>query len=270
MKILLSLNYKFFKLEPKQLIELIKKYDKKRIIKGFEIATNSEDDEKYVIELSKIAVEENYIINLHSSSFDSLEKANRYIEFAVKISKITKRKLNIVYHPINAKNITESKEKTKKQIDELIKYIKLKRYLENIEISIENLNDINKIKRLKKEDLVEILERQHNLKFTYDIGHEIIEGIKTEKLVPELEERLNNIHIHTYKKKLDHYPIKNINDEKTIKKLLNKYSDNKTVVLEYALDYIEGDKFEIKLKNYIESAKKLDNDKNNFLYSIIN
>ena len=30
MKILLSLNYKFFKLEPKQLIELIKKYDNKR------------------------------------------------------------------------------------------------------------------------------------------------------------------------------------------------------------------------------------------------
>ena len=117
------------------------------------------------------------------------------------------------------------------------------------------MNDINKIERLKKEGLVEILERQHNLKFTYDIGHEIIEGIKTEKLVPELEERLNNIHIHTYKKNLDHYPIKNINDEKTIKKLLNKYSDNKTVVLEYALDYIEGDKFEIKLKNYIESAK---------------
>ena len=154
MKILLSLNYKFFKLEPKQLIELIKKYDKKRIIKGFEIATNSEDDEKYVIELSKIVVEENYIINLHSPSFDSLEKANRYIEFAVKISKITKRKLNIVYHPINAKNITESKEKTKKQIDELIKYIKLKRYLENIEISIENLNDINKIERLKKDNTI--------------------------------------------------------------------------------------------------------------------
>ena len=60
--------------------------------------------------------------------------------------------------------------------------------------------------------------------------------------------------MHTYQKDLDHYPINNIDEYKLIKELLEKYGENKTVVLEYALDYIEGENFETKLKNYVESA----------------
>ena len=184
-----------------------------------------------------------------------MEDAKKYLNFAVEISKIMKRKTNIVYHPINAKSIEESKEKTKEQIKEIMKYIEENRYYENIELSIENLNDMNGIKRLKKEDFIEILETKKSLKFTYDIGHEIIDGIKTERLVNILDERLNNIHIHTFQKDLDHFPIKTINEYETIKKILEKYGYNKTVVLEYAIDYIEGENFETKLQNYVESAK---------------
>ena len=255
MEILLSLNFKFFNLEPEKLIELIQKYDKENLISGFEIATNSKKDELYVLRLAKIASKNEYIVNLHSPSFKNIEEVKEYLNFAVEISKIMKKKTNIVYHPISVNSIDESKEKTKWQIEEIIKYIEAKKYYNNVELSIENLNDMNGIKRLKKEDLIEILDQQKSLKFTYDIGHEIIDGIKTEKLVNILDERLNNIHIHTYKKNLDHYPIKNINEYKLIKALLEKYGENKTVVLEYALDYIEGEDFETKLKNYVESAK---------------
>ena len=62
---------------------------------------------------------------------------------------------------------------------------------------------------------------------------------------------------HTYQKNLDHYPIKNMNEQETIKKLLEKYGDNKTVVLEYAIDYVDGENFETKFKNYIEGSKIL-------------
>ena len=257
MKILLSLNYKFFNLEPDKLIELIKKYDEENLISGFEIATNSKKDELYVLKLAKIALKNEYIVNLHSPCFENIEDAKKYLDFAVKISKIMQRKTNIVYHPINAENINESKEKTKEQIKEIMKYVEENNCYDNIELSIENLNDINGIKRLKKEDLIEILETQKSLKFTYDIGHEVIDGIKTEKLVNILDEKLNNIHIHTYQKNLDHYPIKNMNEQETIKKLLEKYGDNKTVVLEYAIDYVDGENFKTKLKNYIEGAKIL-------------
>ena len=257
MKILLSLNYKFFNLEPDKLIELIKKYDEENLISGFEIATNSKKDELYVLKLAKIALKNEYIVNLHSPSFENIEDAKKYLDFAVKISKIMQRKTNIVYHPINAESINESKEKTKEQIKEIMKYVEENNCYDNIELSIENLNDINGIKRLKKEDLIEILETQKSLKFTYDIGHEVIDGIKTEKLVNILDEKLNNIHIHTYQKNLDHYPIKNMNEQETIKKLLEKYGDNKTVVLEYAIDYVDGENFETKFKNYIEGSKIL-------------
>ena len=257
MKILLSLNYKFFNLEPDKLIELIKKYDEENLISGFEIATNSKKDELYVLKLAKIALKNEYIVNLHSPSFKNIEDAKKYLDFAVKISKIMQRKTNIVYHPINAESINESKEKTKEQIKEIMKYVEEKNCYDNIELSIENLNDINGIKRLKKEDLIEILETQKSLKFTYDIGHEVIDGIKTEKLLNILDEKLNNIHIHTYQKNLDHYPIKNMNEQETIKKLLEKYGDNKTVVLEYAIDYVDGENFETKFKNYIEGSKIL-------------
>ena len=257
MKILLSLNYKFFNLEPDKLIELIKRYDEENLISGFEIATNSKKDELYVLKLAKIALKNEYIVNLHSPSFENIEDAKKYLDFAVEISKIMQRKTNIVYHPINAESINESKEKTKEQIKEIMKYVEENNCYDNIELSIENLNDINGIKRLKKEDLIEILETQKSLKFTYDIGHEVIDGIKTEKLLNILDEKLNNIHIHTYQKNLDHYPIKNMNEQETIKKLLEKYGDNKTVVLEYAIDYVDGENFETKFKNYIEGSKIL-------------
>ena len=257
MKILLSLNYKFFNLEPDKLIELIKEYDEENLISGFEIATNSKKDELYVLKLAKIALKNEYIVNLHSPSFKNIEDAKKYLDFAVKISKIMQRKTNIVYHPINAESINESKEKTKEQIKEIMKYLEENNYYDNIELSIENLNDMNGIKRLKKEDLIEVLEAQKSLKFTYDIGHEVIDGIKTEKLLNILDEKLNNIHIHTYQKNLDHYPIKNMNEQETIKKLLEKYGDNKTVVLEYAIDYVDGENFETKFKNYIEGSKIL-------------
>ena len=97
MKILLSLNFKFFNLEPEKLIELIQKYDKENLIAGFEIATNSKKDELYVLRLAKIALKNEYIVNLHSPSFENIEEVMQYMDFAVEISKIMKRKTNIVY-----------------------------------------------------------------------------------------------------------------------------------------------------------------------------
>ena len=80
-----------------------------------------------------------------------------------------KRKTNIVYHPISSNSIDESKEKTKEQLEEIMQYIEDKKYYNHVELSIENLNDINGIKRLKKEDLIEILEQQKSLLMILDM-----------------------------------------------------------------------------------------------------
>lgn len=254
---LLSINCKFFKVEPEQLIEIINKNNDKNQIQGFEVAVSNKEEQKYLLELAQKAKENKYILNLHAPTLNSIEEYKNYLDFAVKISKITMQKTNVVFHPINAENIIKSKEITNNYINELLKYIRQKDYEKNIELSVENLNDINNLKRLKKENLVEILEQNQNLKFTYDIGHELVDGI-----IPKLEdnilfERLNNVHIHTHLGKEDHHPLKaNSEDENITFELLNKISskkENLNVVLEYALDYIDGMDFEEKMEKYIKN-----------------
>lgn len=261
MKILLSINYKFFKVKPKKFIELVKKFDKDNLINGFEIATASEEDENYVKELAEISQREGYIINLHSPLLQG-EEYKKYLEFVIEISNITKRKVNIVFHPINAENLEKSEKMTYQYIKELNKYILEKNYNDYLELSLENLNDINGIKRLKKENLITILKEEKNLKFTYDIGHEIIDGVQPKELPSILLKRINNIHVHTYNGILDHYPIESFeeNDTKHIQEILEKlvnYGYDENIVMEYAIDYIDGNSFEEKLENYIKYAELL-------------
>lgn len=70
-------------------------------------------------------------------------------------------------------------------------------------------NDLNGMKRPKKEDFINLFEKYQNLKFTYDIGHELVDGIKNTDLIQIFQERLTNIHIHTFDKTdyTDHHPI---------------------------------------------------------------
>lgn len=155
---LLSINYNFFKVEPQKLIEIINKNNNKNQIQGFEVSVSNEEEQKYLLEFAQKAKENNYILNLHSPTLSSIEEYKDYLDFAVEVSKITNQKINIVFHPINAENKSKSIEITNKYIKELLKYIIQKGYDENMELSIENLNDMNNLKRLKKEDLIEILK----------------------------------------------------------------------------------------------------------------
>lgn len=255
---LLSINYKFFKQEPQKLIEIINKYNKNRLIQGFEIAVSKQEEQKYLLEFAKKLKKYNYILNLHAPTLENIEQYQKYLDYTVEISKITTQKTNIVFHPINAKNILKSKEQTNKYVKELLKYIEQKNYEKNIELSIENLNDIKEEKRLKKEDITDILNQNQELKFTYDIGHELVDGQIPQIEQEILKEKINNIHIHTHIEKKDHYPlIKNKKDKEVtiqIIEKIKKHNENINVVMEYALDYIEGNTFEEKIKNYINEA----------------
>lgn len=255
---LLSINYKFFKQEPQKLIEIINKYNKNRLIQGFEIAVSTQEEQKYLIEFAKMLNKYNYILNLHAPTLENIEQYKKYLDYAVEISKITTQKTNIVFHPINAKNILKSKEQTNKYVKELLKYIEQKNYEKNIELSIENLNDIKEVKRLKKEDITDILNQNQKLKFTYDIGHELVDKKEAKIEQNILIERINNIHIHTHIEQQDHYPLtKNKKDKEITTQIIEKIkrqNNNISVVMEYALDYIEGKTFEEKIKNYISEA----------------
>lgn len=256
MKIMLSINRKFFKVLPNELLKLIDENNQNRTIKGFECIANNKNEQEYIKELAEIS-KEKYILNLHAPCYQEKGKNEDYLDFANSISNIQNRKVNIVYHPENGINCEDSILQTSQKFKNIFDYMERKNYKNNIDISIENLNELNGQKRLRKESFISIFNEFKDLKFTYDIGHEIVDKIINYELDKVFIERLNNFHIHTFNKinMEDHYPIQSLEENSNIEILLKKYGNDKNIVLEYALDYINGNTFEEKIKNYINSSK---------------
>ena len=113
---LLSINYKFFKVEPQKLIEIINKNNDRNQIQGFEAVISNSEEQQYLLEFAQKAKENNYILNLHSPTLNSIVEYKNYLDFSVKVSKITNQKTNIVFHPINAENKSKSIEITNNYI----------------------------------------------------------------------------------------------------------------------------------------------------------
>lgn len=262
MKIVLSLNYRHFKITPSEFIELLKEYDKNNIIKGFEISIKYYSDRIYIEQLAKICKSEGYLLRLHAPTLMEPYKYEEYFDFANKIAQIYGNKINVVFHPTNAENIDKSILKTIDYLKHIYKYIELKKY-DKVIISIENLNNINSLERLKKEDLEEILKKFKKLKFTYDIGHELIDDKLNTEMSDILLKRLNNLHIHIFNENKDHYPIiekneKSIKILEAIEKIKNN-GYNGILVTEYAIDYIDGNSFISRLINYIKYSIMIGN-----------
>ncbi len=260
MNILLSLNYKFFNTKPEELLKYINNIDNDKIIKGFEVNAETSKEREYLYDLAKECNKYNYMLNIHLPCLNSIEEYKEYLDYLNEITKVYKNEMNMVFHPIYNKEKKQSIEVTSNYINDLLKYIEVNNY--NLRLSIENLNDIGEIKRLKKEDIKEILIKYDKLNFTYDIGHEYIDGRGTIKkqIDSYLISKMNNIHIHTFNKTEDHYPIEDISKDKIVIEMLNNISQKGykgQVVLEYALDYIEGENLNKKLEKYIKEAKNI-------------
>ena len=253
MKIILGINYKFFELSPKDLFNLIETYDKDFVIEGFEVGLGQITDIgvnlDYITKLASLCKEKNYIFNIHSPIFGKIKNSHTYLDFLNVITNNT----NIVMHLLN--NTEEHLIVANGYLDSMLKYIENKNY--NIQISLENLNIMNGKVRTTKEDIMFFLEKYPNLKFTYDWGHEIIDGVDIKELPKILADRLNNVHIHSYKNNQDHYPIEDMKKLKELINILNNINYKDTIVLEYSVDYIEGNTLEEKFINYINHAKEI-------------
>lgn len=262
MKILLSLNYKLFRLSPTDFIKLLKALDKDSVVKGFEVCISSEEDKVYLKKLANICNEEKYALRLHAKTFENFNDCIEYLDFVNELTNIYKSSINIVIHPLDGYKIIENIRNTKEYISKIFEYIDLNNY-KNIEISVENLNDLEALRRIKKENLEDILKHNKNLHFTYDIGHELIDGNLNSNLSNILSKRLNNVHVHSYVGREDHHPIKVLDDKTKLLKIsidnLKEIKFNGYVVAEYAIDYIEGSSFEEKLYKYVQYIYDLKN-----------
>lgn len=264
MKILLSLNNKFYSELPLNFIKFLEENDKCKTVAGFEVVVdiNNEEEKNYIKNLSFICKQNNYHLQFHGNSDYSINNQKKYIDFVNEIGEFLDRKMYIVLHPQTANTIEEEIKLTNLYFSEILNYIYEMQY--NIEISVENLNSTTDIIRLSKDYLKPILSNNMDLNFTYDMGHEIMEYGELIDLDTVLIDRISNIHIHTFDSKEEHKPIfeNSINKDKWIKAIqyLNYINFDKTVVLEYDF-YMMGEDYYERLLNYIKSAE--------FMYSYI-
>lgn len=261
MKTLLSLcNNKFFEVTPQRLIGIIEKHDTCGAVNGVEALLDQKPNMNYLKELAEICRQKGLVFNLHASSLSSLEIDKNYLDYGNALVDIYGDKINIVVHSINESRKADSIARTQESMEVLFGHLDDKKY--DLDVSIENLNVLNGQVRLVKEDLIEILQNHPNLKFTYDIGHEIVDGVYSINLKEILKARMNNIHISSHKNGIDHYPIgTREDDQNALVRLVKTGVDlNETpIVLEYGLDYVGGETFEEKVGRYAELASDFNN-----------
>jgi len=262
MRIVLSLNYKYFEISPFEIFTTIKENDYLNAIKGVEIglglSSYLESDMDYIMEMAKICKEYNLIFNLHAPTLDSITNFKAYLDYADTLQKIYGRQINIVVHSINKDYHDNSVRLTDEYLGSILEYIQQRNY--NLSISVENLNIMGGKKRLIREDLLTILNKYPDLKFTYDVGHEMIDHIKFVELSDIINYKINNVHIHSYKDGTDHHPLGVDEDVESIQefiKKLNTISYKGPIVLEYAFEHIEGNDIKEKIVNYIKKACEL-------------
>ncbi|MBQ7307491.1 MAG: sugar phosphate isomerase/epimerase [Clostridia bacterium] len=240
MKYLLSINFRFFSVEPIQLVSLSKTYGD---CDGFEISFNvfDEIEKNYVSKFIKEIKKENMIVNFHANSSLSLDKQKVYLDYIYSQTFDYQEKVSIVYHSIYDEDTKRSINLSHIFFKNIISYIKEKNYA-NLIISIENLNILNQKRRLVKEDFTSLLKND-DLMFTYDIGHELIDECNyNTKFLPMnkiLKQKIFNIHIHTFKDLQDHCPILEDciykNYFKNFYENLKKINYDNFIVLEYGL-----------------------------------
>ena len=258
MKEIMSINYKFMELSPKELVDLVT--NTSTTIAGFEISVNKDNpiELKYMHDLAFECNKNKLILQIHGNSNLSIEKQIEFLKEVEKIYNYSNRRINVVMHPLTGKNKSESIKLTSDYLNELSYKIDNKKIM----LSIENLNDFNQEEdRLDKDDIIAIVCNNENIYMTYDIGHEIIDGGKITDLNKSLISLISNVHLHSfnfaYDCGFDHKPIL-INDEnwnQILKGILFLKSINYegTVVFEYDLYACIGTTIEDKIKSYISS-----------------
>ena len=253
MKSLISINYKFMELTPKELIEEIKKSS---YCKGVEISIdiNKENELNYLESIAYLLNENNLIFQVHGNSELPIDEQITFLKKLENISTQIGKPINVVLHPKYNENHKQSVIDTENYLDEILKEIS-----DNIIICVENLNDgiVNEVAqdRLNKDDILPIICNNERLYMTYDIGHDIADFNNPSEINYNLINKIRNIHIHTHKQGIDHIPIYKESFDSVFKGILFLKSINyeETVVFEYNLYECHGETTLDKVKDYLYS-----------------
>lgn len=244
-----------FGLKIETIVDIINLYGNK-CVDGIEINTLDLNNLKLCAKLCK---KNNLLFRCHFPSEKMEEKQIiRYLNCINEISKELRYKINVVFHSLSYEDtIDEMISDTKIYINKIISYIE--KYKLNITFTLENLNYLNGIKRINLSRIDELLELNENVYLTYDIGHDTYDNKRVSKLTDIQKMRIRNAHIHSVVNNEDHHSITDTsNDLNLIKEAiyeLKNISYKEPIVLEYALDYMEGKNYEEKAISLVKSFK---------------
>lgn len=252
MKYLLSISWHAFKhLNVEEILDIFQKTDMSHI-DGIELATLNYRD---MLSILEYCIEKNMIFQCHAPKFKTKEMIYSYLDDINKLASIYKNSINIVLHPLEDENFNKSIDSTISYLSDIYSYICEKDI--NTTISLENLNFHHDINRINLSTIDNILSLYNSLKFTYDIGHDIYDNVTNTKLSEIQIDKINNVHLHTVYNNKDHENIIKYTDNNCyIFDAMNALEDisyNGNVVVEIGIDMYDGNEYNEKLINYINS-----------------
>lgn len=244
-----------FGLSVEKVIDIINLYGSK-YISGIEINTMNLENLKNCATLCK---ENNLLFRCHFPSERMSEsQITKYLNCLNDISNELKYSINVVFHSLSYEDSIEDMIcDTKEYIVKIISYIQ--KYKLNIIFTLENLNYLNGVKRINLSKIDELLSLDERVYFTYDIGHDIYDNTVPTELSKIQKEKIKNVHIHSIYNREDHHAITNSSsDIENIKKAIEQLKNikyNEPIVLEYALDYMEGENYTQRAINMVKLFK---------------
>ena len=263
MKSLISINYKFMSISPKDINEMI---NNSKYTKGVEanIDYNKKGEVEYLDNLVFELKRNNLILQIHGDVSLDYDKQIEYLKKLEGYSDYLGYPIVVTLHTIYDEDMHASLKKTLEYISNLIKNIDSTKVI----ICLENLNDARGFIRLDKHDIRETVLNDEKLYFTYDIGHEIADYGKITDLDVYMIDEIRNVHIHSNDNRgNDHMPIykKDVHWNEIMKGIefliINKYKYN--IVYEYALENCNGETIEEKITDYLNSIDMISEKYNN-------
>lgn len=260
-KLILSLYEKKLNgLDINTVFDIINLYGNKNI-DGIEINTDNLDSLK---KCSKLCKKNKLKFMCHTPlKVMSESEVIKYLNCLNDISRELRYNINVVFHSLNNnKDFKENIEETILFMKKILTYVK--KYNLNVTISLENLNKKNDIRRININVIDSILNRFEDIRFTYDIGHDLYDNKKISNLSTLQKIKLNNVHIHSVINSKDHNIIneKSYDIDKIKESLenLKKINYKGPIVLEYAIDNIPGERIEEKIINLVKSFNFFKNE----------
>ncbi len=239
-----------------EILTLLDNSKYKKYVSGLELASPDLLDMEKALQYM---IKNNMVFRCHIPKLKD-DEVFSYLDTVGYLAEKYKTYLSITIHSKEDDNFDKTLELTTSYLSSLVSYIKENNL--RILLSLENLNFHHDHRRINIAELDEFFREFPDIKFTYDIGHDIYDNNTPSTLSNLQVNLLENIHLHDVKNMKDHCLIntesEHILELKQAMNNLKELNFSNTIVIEEAVSLYEGDTYTEKISKYLESFSKLD------------